>query len=152
MAAFNVLPAHVDSFCGTPPLRCGFIRTRHARHARLHPPVAVALQRSSSPRGYTAPPDSSRPLRGASVRLQRASSPPVRPGCAENACCKRMFQVFQMYIVSVSDVYCKSRSGCCICCNGYTHMLQVFYLNVAYISHVHICCSDYKHMLQVYIF
>jgi hypothetical protein len=31
-------------------------------------------------------------------------------------------------------------------------MLQVFYLNVAYVAMViHICCSDYTHMLQAYV-
>jgi hypothetical protein len=46
--------------------------------------------------------------------------------CAENACCKRMFQVFQMfqrYVAIVSYECCKSRLKCCICCNGCTHIL-----------------------------
>jgi hypothetical protein len=44
----------------------------------------------------------------------------------ESACCKRMFQVFQMfqrYVASISYGCCKSRSRCCICFNGCTHML-----------------------------
>jgi hypothetical protein len=55
-----------------------------------------------------------------------------------------------MHVASVSCGCCKSRSGYCICCNGYTRMLQMsvpngsavfrrmlhmFYLGVAYISH-----------------
>ena len=53
---------------------------------------------------------------------------------AESACCNSMFQVFQMfqrYVVSVLCGCCKSRSGYCICCNGYTRMLQAYVLNVS---------------------
>jgi hypothetical protein len=76
----------------------------------------------------------------------------------ESACCERTFQVFlmfQRYVWSVSD-------GCCICCNGYTRMLQVcskcfiyfsdvcckcVYLNVACI--LHICCLRFIRMLHI---
>jgi hypothetical protein len=101
--------------------------------------------------------------------------------------CNRMFYAFQIYVAYVSFRYCKSRSGvayvamtihvcckcmfqkyvasvllsrCCICCTGYTRILQVyvsnvvvvsnvccrcFYMNVAYVTvSIHICC---KHML-----
>ena len=81
-------------------------------------------------------------------------------------CCKLMFQVFQlfhMYVSIVSCGCCKSRSGCCICCNGYTLMLQTFfpishlffrckcvYLDVAYVSLI--CCRcfylDVAYVLQ----
>ncbi|XP_066311239.1 uncharacterized protein [Miscanthus floridulus] len=49
---------------------------------------------------------------------------------------KRMFQVFQLfqrYVARVSYGYCKSRLGCCLCCNGCTLMLQTFVPNVLYI-------------------
>jgi hypothetical protein len=38
----------------------------------------------------------------------------------------QVFQMFHMYVASVSYGCCKSRSGCCICicCNGCTRMLQ----------------------------
>jgi hypothetical protein len=78
-------------------------------------------------------------------------------------CCKRMFQLFQRYVASVSYECCKSKLGCCICCNGYTCMLQVsvsnvssvfsyeccnwFYLDVAYVSHI--CCSFYLDVTYV---
>jgi hypothetical protein len=55
--------------------------------------------------------------------------------CA-SACCKRMFQVFQMfhrYVVSVSYGCCKSRSGCCRSCNGCTRMLQTSIFNVSFV-------------------
>jgi hypothetical protein len=51
---------------------------------------------------------------------------------------------------------CKSRSGCRICCNGYTHMLRVSVLNVSSTSDIYckcflsgccICCNGYTHML-----
>jgi hypothetical protein len=70
--------------------------------------------------------------------------------------------VFHKYVASVLDGYCKSKSGCCICCNGCTHMLQasvpnvssVFsdiccmcvYLDVAYVSHN--CCNSFIWMLR----
>jgi hypothetical protein len=66
----------------------------------------------------------------------------------------KVFQMFQKYVASVSDGCCKSISGCCICCNGCTRMLQrsvpdvssVFsdvcykcvYLNIEYVSHIYI--------------
>jgi hypothetical protein len=49
----------------------------------------------------------------------------------KNACCKLMFQVFQMYVASVLYGRCKSRSGCCICRNGCTLMSQMSVLNVS---------------------
>jgi hypothetical protein len=71
----------------------------------------------------------------------------------------QVFQLFYMYVSSVSYGCCKSRLGCCIgcmrmlqahvssvfsdvymlqvclsrCCICFTHMLQVFYLHVAYV-------------------
>jgi hypothetical protein len=69
-----------------------------------------------------------------------------------------MFQVFQMYVGSVSYRCCKIRSGCCTCCNGYSHiyfkcMFQIFYLYHIYVAnifikmlHIHACC---KRIFQV---
>jgi hypothetical protein len=42
-------------------------------------------------------------------------------------------------------------SGYCICCNGYTRMLQVYLPNVLVSSGCCICCSGYTCMLQVYV-
>jgi hypothetical protein len=74
---------------------------------------------------------------------------------AASVCFKR-FNCFQMYVVS-------GLSGCCICCTGYTRtlqvyvfkcfgyfkrMLQVFYLDVAYVAAaIHGCC---KCMFQIF--
>jgi hypothetical protein len=83
----------------------------------------------------------------------------------KNAGCERMFQVFQRYVASVSYGCCKcNRSGCCICCNGYTPMLQAFvpnvssvfsyvcckcvYLDVAYVSHIY--CKCFLWMLHMF--
>jgi hypothetical protein len=41
----------------------------------------------------------------------------------------QMFQLFQNYVANVL-------SGCCICCSGNTHLLQVYVLNVSPISDV----------------
>jgi hypothetical protein len=58
-----------------------------------------------------------------------------------SACCKHMFQVFQIfqrYVASVSDGCCKSRSGCCTCCNVYIGMLQALVPNVSSIFRTHV--------------
>jgi hypothetical protein len=44
-----------------------------------------------------------------------------------------MLHVFHLYVACVS-------SRCCICCNGYTHMLQVYVLNVLFVSNVRCKC------------
>jgi hypothetical protein len=70
-----------------------------------------------------------------------------------------MLQVFIQNISSVSEIYC---SKCFIwmlhmfhtyvasvlseCCIYFTHMLRVFYLDVAYVSHI--CCNI---MFQMFI-
>jgi hypothetical protein len=67
----------------------------------------------------------------------------ARRYCSQSACCKHMFQVFQMfqrYVASVLYWCCKNRSGCCICCNGYTRMLKCI-LN---------CFMYFRRMLQVF--
>jgi hypothetical protein len=71
-----------------------------------------------------------------------------------------MLQVCFLNVLAVSSRCCIFSSGCCICCGGYTRMLQVyskcftcftrmlqaFYLDVAYAAVViHIC---YKRMFQ----
>jgi hypothetical protein len=59
-------------------------------------------------------------------------SPACLPYFAESACCKHMFQIFQMfqrYVVNVSYRCCKV-DRVCICCNSYTHILQVSIPNV----------------------
>jgi hypothetical protein len=72
--------------------------------------------------------------------------------------------MFQRYVASVSYECSKSRSGCCICYNGYTHMLQVsvpnvssvfsdvcckcVYLDVAYVSHI--CCKCFIWILHMF--
>ena len=72
--------------------------------------------------------------------------------------------MFQRYVVTALDECCKNRSGCCICCNGCTCMLQAsvinvssffsdvcckcVYLNVAYASHI--CCKYFIWMLRMF--
>jgi hypothetical protein len=72
--------------------------------------------------------------------------------------------MFHRYVASVSYGCCKSRSGCCICCNGCIRMLQaslpnvssVFsdvcckcvYLDVVCISHR--CCKCFIWMLRMF--
>ena len=64
----------------------------------------------------------------------------------------RAAYVFQMYVSYVL-------SGCCICCNSYTRILQLCFSNVSAVSSrccmfssgCCICCSGYTRMLQVYI-
>jgi hypothetical protein len=74
---------------------------------------------------------------------------------AMHVCCKYMFQVFQLFQTYVASV----SSGCCICCSGYTCMLQVCFPNISTVlprccmlsSEYCICCSDYTRMLQMYV-
>jgi len=57
-------------------------------------------------------------------------------------------------VSNVSDVCCKSRSGCCICCNDYIRILQAYVSNVSAVSVLSgccICCTRYTCMLQVYV-
>jgi hypothetical protein len=56
----------------------------------------------------------------------------------ESACYNSMFQMFQGYVASVVYRCCKSRSGCCTCCNCYTCMFQVCSPNVS--SVLDECC------------
>ena len=55
-----------------------------------------------------------------------------------HVCCKRLFQMFYLFFKCMLQV-CLSR--CCIC---FTHMLQVFYLHVAYV------CNGFQVFLQVF--
>jgi hypothetical protein len=63
--------------------------------------------------------------------------------------------MFQSYVASVSYRYCKTRSGCCTCCNGYARMVQVYVPNVSSVSDV--CCKcfhldvTYTCMLHAYV-
>jgi hypothetical protein len=62
--------------------------------------------------------------------------------------------MFQRYVASVLDGYCKSRSGYCICCNDCTHILQAYVLNALFFPDV--CCKcvyldvAYVFILQVF--
>jgi hypothetical protein len=58
-----------------------------------------------------------------------------------------MFQVYVSNASAVSDVCCKCFIQCCICCIGYTHMLQGYVPNVLFVSDI--CCSKFF-MLQVF--
>ena len=55
----------------------------------------------------------------------------------------QMFQLFQTYVVA------SVLSGCCIC---FTHMLQVFHLDVAYVFQwLHACFPGvFRRMLQLF--
>jgi hypothetical protein len=81
-------------------------------------------------------------------------------GWNRSATASPMLQAFQMF-----RRYCKSRSECCICRNGCTHMLQAYvpnvssvfsyvyckcvYLDVAYV--LHICCKCF-HLNIAYVY
>jgi hypothetical protein len=73
---------------------------------------------------------------------------------AESVCCKRMFQVFQMfqrYVASVLYGCCKSRSEYCIlCCNDYTRMLQAYVPNVSSGFFLTYVASVFIWMLQMF--
>jgi hypothetical protein len=52
--------------------------------------------------------------------------------------------VFMLQVASVLSRYC-------ICCSGYTRMMQVYVPNVLAVSGCCIYCSGYTHMLQAYV-
>jgi hypothetical protein len=54
--------------------------------------------------------------------------------------CFKCFRCFQRFVASVSDRCCKSRLECCICCNGYTCMLQRYVINVSSMF-LDVCCK-----------
>jgi hypothetical protein len=57
-----------------------------------------------------------------------------------------------MHVASVLCGCYKSRSGCCICCNGYTHILQASVPNVSIISYIRCTCFMWVlHMFHTYI-
>jgi hypothetical protein len=62
----------------------------------------------------------------------------------------QVFQIFQRYVASVPCGCCKSRSGSCICCKCSFKMfylfLSIFYLDVAYVSHM---LQDYVPIISV---
>jgi hypothetical protein len=53
-----------------------------------------------------------------------------------------------MLIAIVSYACCKSRSGCCICCNGYRRILQPFVPNVSVVSDI--CCTCFIWVLHTF--
>ena len=96
---------------------------------------------------------------GATISAPWASSTPVnstcrrasilpstRRCCAETICCKHLFQVFVMFHRDVASVLyrcCKSRSGCCTCCNCVSSVCsKCFHL------FSDICCKCFIGMLQ----
>jgi hypothetical protein len=56
---------------------------------------------------------------------------------AIHVCCKCLFQMFHLFFRHKLQVYL---SGCCIC---FTHMLQVFHMDVAY------ACNGFQVFLTV---
>jgi hypothetical protein len=120
---------------------------RRARPHRLVGPLPPARVGMVVPVRRCSPPALTPPTAG----IDRPRPPP---------CCRCMFQVFQMfhrYVASVSYGCCKSRSGCCIYCNGCTRMLQAPILNVSSIF-FDVCCKCvyldvayvFTYMMQVF--
>jgi hypothetical protein len=63
------------------------------------------------------------------------------------SCFKRTLQVFHLYVCCkyVFQMFSAVSSRCCICCSGYTCMLQVYIPNVSPISNI--CCKCFIWML-----
>jgi hypothetical protein len=63
-----------------------------------------------------------------------------------------MFQVLYMlqrYVISVSYGCCKSGSGCCLCCNGCTRILQTSVPNVSSVF-LDVCCKCFILILRIF--
>jgi hypothetical protein len=103
------LPALLGVACGCPSQSCARCLPATS-HNRCRRPVAYKRHRCCCLRW-----------------TPQADEPPffqlARRCYAKSVCCTRMFQVFQIYVTSVSYECCTSRSTCCICYRGYTHML-----------------------------
>ena len=63
--------------------------------------------------------------------------------------------MFRIYVASVSYSYCKNRSRCCICCNGYICMLQVSVQNISHVFRCMLqvlvsgCCICFTHVASI---
>jgi hypothetical protein len=69
-----------------------------------------------------------------------------------NTCCKHMFLSVSYACCKCSCGCCKSRSRCCICYNGYTHMLQVSVPNVsAVLDRCCMCLIWVLYMFHTYV-
>ena len=60
-----------------------------------------------------------------------------------------MFQVFQMFYLDVASVSCECCKNRSVCCNGCIRMLQAFVPNVSTVF-PDVCCIYFTHMLQVF--
>jgi hypothetical protein len=78
-----------------------------------------------------------------------------------STCYNRMFHVFQMYVAYISTGCCKSRFGvamtihiyckCMFQFRCFKRMLQVFYLDIAYVAlTIHVCCKYMFQMFQLF--
>ena len=110
-------------------------------HLRARPMLVVLARRRSAPA----------PTR----RLESTGSGLFLPLCCK--CMLKCFRCYHMYAASVSYGYCKSRSGCCICCKCFRGMLKAFVQNVSSVSDVCCrrfrsrCCTYFTHMFQEYV-
>jgi hypothetical protein len=147
---------------------CSPVSPRASAHPTLLSwPCAGAHSTTLPPLGHQRAPCTTADLR-TGIKLRNNEPPFVKQQgdiVLGSACCKPLFQVFQMFqrcVASVSHRCCKSRSGCCTCCNGYTcmfqcficfiRMLQVFHLDVAKVDLdvVYICkCFKFFHTYVV---
>ena len=57
--------------------------------------------------------------------------------------------MFQRYVACVLFGCCKSRSECCIRCNGYTHMLQAFVPDVSSVFQTYVA-SVFIYMFHIF--
>jgi hypothetical protein len=107
-------------------------------------------------------PRAARDAQDRTPQLTRIHSPKQQGDvCAETACCKHLFQVFQIfqrYVASVLYQCSKSRSGRCTCCNGvFKCTSKMFHLFQTYVVSVHLDVAKvdldiaYTCMLQVYV-
>ena len=103
-----------------PGVKLAHVKLMASRVEPVHTHLAPAYPVRRS-RGGTHP----RAARDARDRTPHADEDPffqaLKRCCAETACCKRVFQSFQMfqsYVASVLYQCCKNTSGCCTCCNG----------------------------------
>jgi hypothetical protein len=140
--------------------------TPRARPAARAPPPAQQRQQAPPAQREASDPGAEdlRPHLLLQLRCLDADSGSEEAALGYDAWCRCTFQMFQTYVTSFSYGCCKSGSGCCICCNGCTRMLQVsvpnvssifsdvcckcVYMDVTYLSHI--CCKRFICMLRIF--
>jgi hypothetical protein len=167
----SVAPAARPAYSWSYSARMPHCSCRCSSYSTRPPRCSCSAARPTTPTGAASAKRSVGPWRGRpsahlllQLRCLDADSGSEEAALGYDAWCKCTFQMFQTYVTSFSYGCCKSGSGCCICCNGCTRMLQAsvpnvssifsdvcckcVYMDVTYLSHI--CCKRFICMLRIF--